>query len=114
MKEALVTEKSKLSLDVQRPLRLLKSCPAYVPTPLIEISPLEGVRVLIKDETDRMGLKAFKGLGGVYAVVRFLLDAWLAETGNNVNPDKYFAQSFVSGVESLLSFVLPLVTMVSL
>ena len=90
MKEALVTEKSKLSLDVQRPLRLLKSCPAYVPTPLIEISPLEGVRVLIKDETDRMGLKAFKGLGGVYAVVRFLLDAWLAETGNNVNPDKLF------------------------
>lgn len=88
MKDASVTVQPELSLDVQRPLRLLKLCPAYIPTPIIEIPPLAGVRVLIKDETSRMGLRAFKGLGGVYAVVRYLLDAWMAENGENINPEK--------------------------
>lgn len=94
MKEASVTAQPKLSLDAQRPLGLLKLCPAYIPTPIIEIPPLAGVRVLIKDETNRMGLKAFKGLGGVYAVLRCLLDAWQAENNESINPEKLLCAEF--------------------
>lgn len=48
----------------------------YTPTPLIELSSLAshcGVRsILVKDESQRFGLKAFKGLGGLYALVRVI------------------------------------------
>ncbi len=53
--------------DPARPLRFLHHCPAYQPTPLREINGL-----WIKDETARMGLGAFKALGGVYAVAQIL------------------------------------------
>ena len=52
--------------------------PSYEPTPLVELKGLAGHlglrSVLIKDESDRFGLKAFKGLGGVYAVFRAVCD----------------------------------------
>ena len=34
--------------------------------------------MLVKDETQRMNLGAFKALGGVYAVARMIGDAWQA------------------------------------
>ena len=49
--------------------KLHKSLDAYKVTPLVELKNFKGVRsVLIKDEAQRFGLKAFKGLGGVWAI----------------------------------------------
>jgi len=53
--------------DPARPMRFLQHCPAYQPSPLREINDL-----WVKDETARMGLGAFKALGGVYAVAQIL------------------------------------------
>ena len=54
----------KLSLNVRCPLDLLEVCPSYAQTPIVEISALNNIRLLIKDETNRMGLGSFKALGG--------------------------------------------------
>lgn len=49
--------------------KLHKSLDVYKVTPLIELKNFKGVRsILIKDEAQRFGLKAFKGLGGVWAI----------------------------------------------
>ena len=69
----------KLSLNVRCPLGLLEVCPSYKQTPLVEISPLNNIRLVVKDETNRMGLGSFKALGGIYAVAKFLLDQWQEE-----------------------------------
>ena len=54
------------------------SIPGYTRTPLHELSGYAqktGVRsVLVKDESERFGLKAFKGLGGTYAVFRVICE----------------------------------------
>ena len=71
----------KLSLDVSRPLALLKICPAYKQTPIVEIPAHNNLRLLVKDETNRMGLGSFKALGGIYAVAKFLLEQWQKENG---------------------------------
>lgn len=51
-----------------------ESLKLYEPTPLVELSALAGrggVRsILVKDESKRFGLNAFKGLGGSYALFR--------------------------------------------
>ena len=54
-------------LESAKPAELLSSCPKYKPTPLLKRS-VQNNSIWIKDETDRMGLGAFKALGGVYAV----------------------------------------------
>ena len=49
--------------------KLHKSLDAYKVTPLVELKNFKGVRsIFIKDESQRFGLKAFKGLGGVWAI----------------------------------------------
>ena len=55
-------------------LDLLAACPAYQPTPLREIAFNGRPPLWVKDETQRMGLGAFKALGGVYAVFRLLAE----------------------------------------
>ncbi len=54
------------------PLRLLSACPLYRPTPLLSLPGLArrlGIgALLVKDETERLGLGSFKALGGVFAV----------------------------------------------
>lgn len=50
-----------------RPLELLKACSVYASTPLVDAI-IQNRHVLIKDESARMGLGAFKALGGIYAV----------------------------------------------
>ena len=56
--------------------RLHESLPAYAVTALADCRDLAaraGVRaVLVKDESSRFGLKAFKGLGSIYAMFRIL------------------------------------------
>ena len=45
------------------------SLKVYNQTPLIELKNFKGVRsIFIKDESQRFGLKAFKGLGGIWAI----------------------------------------------
>ncbi len=73
-----------LSLNVRCALDLLEICPAYTQTPIVEISPLNNIRLLIKDETNRMGLGSFKALGGIYAVAKFLLEQWEKENGSQL------------------------------
>ena len=53
-----------------------ESIPGYEPTPLVQLSGFSeklGVKaVYVKDESRRFGLKAFKGLGGTYAMYRVI------------------------------------------
>ncbi len=57
-------------------LELHRSLPEYAPTPLISLPSLAdrlGIGcLLVKDESHRFGLKAFKALGASYAVYRFV------------------------------------------
>ncbi|XDZ65797.1 pyridoxal-phosphate dependent enzyme [Alphaproteobacteria bacterium LSUCC0684] len=64
---------NKPELDPARPLAMLAFCPAYAPTPLRQHR-IGDQSMLIKDESQRMGLGAFKALGGVYAVARLIAD----------------------------------------
>lgn len=61
-------------------LKFHQSLKAYAPTPLVELPDLArrlGVeRILIKDESKRFGLNAFKALGASYAVYCFLSKKW--------------------------------------
>jgi diaminopropionate ammonia-lyase len=58
------------------PLEFHQRLPGYQPTPLIEAPELAGMlaigRVLVKDESNRLGLPAFKILGASWAVYRAL------------------------------------------
>lgn len=60
----------------------------YKETPLVELKNFKGIRsVFIKDEAQRFGLKAFKGLGGVWAIYKIISD----ELGlNNPTLDEIF------------------------
>lgn len=67
------------NVAADRPMALLRHCPAYVPTPLRDLSALaaaSGIGALYaKDETQRMGLGSFKALGGAFAVAQIVADA---------------------------------------
>ena len=58
--------------------RVHRAIRGYAPTPLVELPALAAAlgvgRVLVKDESQRFGLKAFKALGASYAIAR-----WAAE-----------------------------------
>ncbi|MCP4316384.1 MAG: pyridoxal-phosphate dependent enzyme [Hyphomicrobiales bacterium] len=58
-------------LDPRKPATLLEACPAYQSSPL-DVVQLDGRNILVKDETARMRLGAFKALGGVYAVAQLI------------------------------------------
>ncbi len=70
--------------EATRPLALLKQCPVYAPTPIIENPDLAerlGVGSLVlKDESKRMRLGSFKALGGAFAVAQMVSDR--AETSD--------------------------------
>lgn len=86
--------------DPARPFALLAACPAYTPTPLRQIS-LHGRRVLVKDETGRMGLGAFKALGGVYAVAALLAERWAEVHGERLTPGAFLrdeVRAFAAGL----------------
>ena len=68
-----------LSRAVTEPVRNFhRSIPFYQATPLVELSGLARrlnvAAVCVKDESKRLGLKAFKGLGGVYALCRIICE----------------------------------------
>ena len=94
----------KLSLNVRCPLDLLEVCPSYAQTPIVEISALNNIRLLIKDETNRMGLGSFKALGGIYAVAKFLLEQWQEENGSEL-PVRRLTDLEVRGWSNKFTFV---------
>lgn len=63
----------------ERPLAMLRECPAYKATVLHNMSSFAndlGIGQLwLKDESSRMGLGSFKALGGAFAVAQLLRDA---------------------------------------
>ena len=58
--------------------RFHKTIPSYRETPLVSLSCAAGEygidSIFVKDESQRFGLKAFKGLGGSYAMFRILCE----------------------------------------
>nr|MCR5182717.1 diaminopropionate ammonia-lyase [Clostridia bacterium] len=64
--------------DTAQVRRLHYSLMRYCPTPLYDMKALASQlglgSVLVKDESRRFGLKAFKGLGGIYAVFRAICE----------------------------------------
>ncbi len=73
------------SPDPKRPLEFLQSCPAYKETPLLKRDVGNIKNVWIKDETSRMGMGAFKAIGGIYAVARLIQDHWKSKTGKELS-----------------------------
>ncbi len=63
------------SPDPARVFAFLKPWAIYQPTPVRDFKTADGT-LFIKDETARMGLGAFKALGGPFAVARLLEDRW--------------------------------------
>lgn len=71
------------------PQTLLQACPAYRASPVVQID-IHDSSVLVKDETNRMGLGAFKALGGVYAVACLLAEkAGLVATPQTIDSDEF-------------------------
>jgi diaminopropionate ammonia-lyase len=64
-----------------------RSLPGYRPTPVVCLPALAkslGIKeVLVKDESRRFDLKAFKVLGASYAIYRFLKGAWAGESNES-------------------------------
>ncbi len=79
--------------DPTLPLALLAACPAYAVTPLITKTGPTGRAMLVKDETGRMNLGAFKALGGVYAVARLIDQAWQAAGNKPLAPEDYMSDA---------------------
>ena len=67
---------SAYSFAATEPVRKLHtSLKVYKETPLLELKNFKGVRsIFIKDESQRFGLKAFKGLGGIWAIYKVIGD----------------------------------------
>ena len=72
--------------DSEKTLRFHRSLPQYRQTELVSLSSCAekyGIRsIFVKDESSRFGLKAFKGLGGSYAMFRMLCEIF------SMDPDK--------------------------
>ena len=64
--------------DAQNAVRFHKSIPGYCETPLVSLQCVAAQHqiksILVKDESFRFGLKAFKGLGGSYSMFRILCE----------------------------------------
>lgn len=73
-----------------------QSIPEYAPTPLVHLSALAEVLgvedVLVKDESHRFGLKAFKALGATYAVYKWL-SRQLRAPGLVLSPEQLYGQT---------------------
>lgn len=72
--------------DFARAIKFFQAQDAYAVSNLIEINGPNGAPVLVKDETKRMGLGAFKALGAPYAVARLIDRAWHEKTGETLTP----------------------------
>jgi diaminopropionate ammonia-lyase len=78
----------------EKPRKLLAACPVYQPSPVIKTNTIANIDLLIKDETQRMGLGSFKALGGVYAVAMLLAEKWQKSTGKKLKPEAFTSDEF--------------------
>lgn len=60
--------------DPAAPPRTLSALPGFAATPLRILARPAGPTILIKDERDRMGLGAFKAVGGIHAVATLMAE----------------------------------------
>lgn len=60
--------------DPAAALRSLSALPGFAATPLRTLAQPAGPTILIKDERDRMGLGAFKAVGGIHAVATLMAE----------------------------------------
>ncbi|MES0879375.1 diaminopropionate ammonia-lyase [Roseibium sp. SCP14] len=74
--------------DFHRAIEYFRGQEAYQTSPLREVSGPDGQTIWLKDETSRMGLGAFKALGGPYAVARLIMQGWTAETGEEIEASR--------------------------
>ncbi|MEM9632523.1 MAG: diaminopropionate ammonia-lyase [Pseudomonadota bacterium] len=74
--------------DFQRAAEYFRGQEIYEPSPLREVQRPDGQVIWVKDETARMGLGAFKALGGPYAVARLIMRGWKAETGEDIDASR--------------------------
>ena len=78
-------------------LRLHKSLPEYKPTPLVELPALAKRlklnKILVKDESHRFGLKAFKALGATYAIYRFIKERKIRAGKKHISADEFYTAS---------------------
>ena len=72
------------AFDTDAVTRLLDQCPAHAVTPLVESAAIArdigAARVVLKDESARMGLGSFKALGAAYVIARDAADV-VRDTG---------------------------------
>ena len=85
-----------MRLDPEQPRQLLEACPIYQPTPFNHHQ-VEGREILIKDESQRMRLGAFKALGGVYAVAK-LIESSIERP---LRPEEYFTETVKAHAQTL-------------
>lgn len=90
--------------DPSKPAQLLRVCPAYEETPVLEIAQPFGGTLLVKDETQRMNLGAFKALGGVYAVAQLIAMEWKKQSGEELEAQG-FASDEIKAFANKLTFV---------
>ena len=84
------------TLDLQRPLALMRQCPNYLPTSIKRLNSPHGTRLFVKDESNRFNLGAFKALGGIYAMAVILLERWQEEKHTNIEPEHLFKEEIRS------------------
>lgn len=72
--------------DFDRAVEFFQAQDNYAVSTLREIEGPDGTMVFAKDETQRMGLGAFKALGAPYAVARLIDQAWNEKTGETLTP----------------------------
>ncbi|UCE24261.1 MAG: diaminopropionate ammonia-lyase [Candidatus Zixiibacteriota bacterium] len=80
-----------------------RSIPGYQPTPLVRLPALAerlGVAELsIKDESHRLGLKAFKAMGASYAIYRFIKQRWERQLGVQFEAANLFDPGAISQLD---------------
>ncbi len=78
------------------PIEFHRRLPGYIPTPVHDLedlaSDLKIEQVLVKDETSRLGLPAFKMLGASWAIYRSLAERWPAMKHDWTTIDQLKAQ----------------------
>lgn len=90
--------------DPEAPQNLLRVCPVYRATPLLEIPGQSDHPIFVKDERDRMGLGAFKALGGVYAVARLIAEHCQEAIGRALEPEDFLTPE-VQALAGSITFV---------
>lgn len=75
-------------------IRVHQSIPEYQPTPLVGLTALADKLglggIVVKDESQRFGLKAFKALGASYAVYRFLKQHESTQNIGLIRPEDFY------------------------